>query len=159
MTEKLNEMEGTGPARPTLVYLRVSEDGQLQIAVAYLRTSAEGAQRALAMVEQQNALQRFADEAGYKVVHWYVDGDGVEVPEPALSRLMADVVSEGREFNAVLVWNYSRLSRNAAEFVELRRKLGEYGVDLVLASDSARLGALERQLDQLTDALDEEAAS
>ena len=159
MTEKLNEMEGTGPARPTLVYLRVSEDGQLQIAVAYLRTSAEGAQRALAMVEQQNALQRFADEAGYKVVHWYVDGDGVEVLEPALSRLMADVVSEGRDFNAVLVWNHSRLSRNAAEFVELRRTLREHGVDLVSASESARLGALERQLDQLTDALDEEAAS
>ena len=159
MTEKLNEMEGTGPARPTLVYLRVSEDGQLQIAVAYLRTSAEGAQRALAMVEQQNALQRFADEAGYKVVHWYVDGDGVEVPEPALSRLMADVVSEGRDFNAVLVWNHSRLSRNAAEFAELTRKLRENGIDLVLASESARLGARERQLDQLTDALDEEAAS
>ena len=159
MTEKLNEMEGTGPGGATLLYLRVSEDGQLQIAVAYLRTSAEGAQRALAMVEQQNALQRFADEAGYKVVHWYVDGDGVEVPEPALSRLMADVVSEGRDFNAVLVWNHSRLSRNAAEFAELTRKLRENGIDLVLASESARLGALERQLDQLTDALDEEAAS
>ena len=113
----------------------------------------------MAMVEQQNALQRFADEAGYKVVHWYVDGDGVEVPEPALSRLMADVVSEGRDFNAVLVWNYSRLSRNAAEFAELTRKLRENGIDLVLASESARLGALDRQLDQLTDALDEEAAS
>ena len=157
MTEKLNEMEGTGPARPTLVYLRVSEDGQLQIAVAYLRTSAEGAQRALAMVEQQNALQRFADEAGYKVVHWYVDGDGVEVPEPALSRLMADVVSEGRDFNAVLVWNHSRLSRNAAELAELTRKLREHGVDLVSVADGSRLSNWERQLNELSGAADEEA--
>ena len=158
MTEKLNEMEGTGPDGFTLVYLRVFEDGQLQIAVAYLRTSAEGAQRALALVEQQNALQRFADEAGYKVVRWYVDGDGVEVPELALSRLMADVVSEGRKFNAVLAWNYSRLSRNAAELAELTRKLGEYGVELVSVADGSRLSAWERQLAELSGAADEEAA-
>ena len=111
MTEKLNETEATGPDRATFLYLRVSADGQLQVAVAYLRTSAEGDERALALVEQQNAIQQFADEAGYKVVHWYVDADGVEVPEPALSRLMADVVSEGRKFKAVLVWDHSRLSQ------------------------------------------------
>ena len=157
MNDNLNETQGTGPDGATLLYLRVSQDGQLQIAVAYLRTSAEGAQRALAMVEQQNALQRFADEAGYKVVHWYVDGDGVEVTEPALSRLMADVVSEGREFNAVLVWNYSRLSRNAAELAELTRKLREHGVDLVSVADGSRLSNWERQLNELSGAADEEA--
>ena len=158
MPEKLNETQGTGPDGATLLYLRVSEDGQLQIAVAYLRTSAEGAQRALALVEQQNALQRFADEAGYKVVHWYVYGDAVEVTEPALSRLMADVVSEGREFNAVLVWNYSGLSGNAAELAELTRKLREHGVDLVSVADGSRLSAWERQLAELNDGPDEEAA-
>ena len=158
MTEKLNETQGTGPDGATLLYLRVSEDGQLQIAVAYLRTSAEGAQRALALVEQQNALQRFADEAGYEVVGWYVEGDGVEVTEPALSQLMADVVPEGREFNAVLVWNYSGLSGNAAELAELTRKLREHGVDLVSVADGSRLSAWERQLAELNDGPDEEAA-
>ena len=127
--------------------------------MAYLRTSAEGDERDLALVEQQNALQRFADEAGYKVVHWYVDADGVEVPEAALSRLMADVVSEGRKFNAVLVWNHSRLSRNAAELAELTRKLREQGVDLVSVADGSHFAALERQLDELNDGLDEEVAS
>ena len=158
MTEKLNDTEATGPDGAIFLYLRVSADGQLQVAVAYLRTSAEGAQRALALVEQQNAIQRFADEASYKVVHWYVDGDGVEVTEPALSRLMADVVSEGREFNAVLVWNYSRLSRNAAELAELTRKLREHGIDLVSVADGSRLSNWERQLAELSGAADEEAA-
>ena len=157
MNDKLNEMEGTGPDGLTLVYLRVSEDGQLQIAVAYLRTSAEGAQRALALVEQQNALQRFADDGGYKLVGWYMEGDGIELNETALSRLMADVVSEGREFNAVLVWNYSRLSRNAAELAELTRKLREHGVDLVSVADGSRLSNWERQLNELSGAGDEEA--
>ena len=75
---------------------------------------------------------------------------------PALSRLMDDVVSEGREFNAVLVWNHSRLSRNVAEFAELRRTLREHGVDLVSISDSSRLSASERQLAESSG--DEESA-
>ena len=52
---------------------------------------------------------------------------------------MAEVVSEGREFNAVLSWNYSRLSREAAEFVEW----SEHGVDLVSATESGWYGALD----------------
>ena len=72
-TEKLNDTEATGPDGATFLYLRVSADGQLLVAVAYLRTSAEGDERALALVDQQNAIQQFADEAGYKVVQWYGD--------------------------------------------------------------------------------------
>ena len=75
--------------------------------------------------EEQNAIGRFADGAGYEIGGWYIEGDGVELSETALSRLMADVVSEGREFNAVLVWNYSRLSRKAAKLVELPLQLRE----------------------------------
>ena len=158
MTEKLNEAEGIVPEGATFLYLKTSEDGELQIAVAYLRSSAEGVQRVLALVEQQNALQQFADANGYKVVGWYLEGDGVEVTEPALSQLMADVVPEGREFNAVLVWNYSGLSGNAAELAELTRKLREHGVDLVSVADGSRLSAWERQLAELNDGPDEEAA-
>ena len=71
---------------------------------------------------------------------------------------MADVVSEGRDFNAVLVWNHSRLSRNAAELAELTRKLGEHGVELVSVADGSRLSAWERQLAEPSGAADEEAA-
>ena len=158
MNDKLKETQDTGPNGLSLVYLRVSEDAQVQIAVAYLRTSARGAQRALALVEQQNAVQRFADAAGYKVVHWYVEGDGVGVTEPALSQLMADVVPEGRAFNAVLVWNYRRLSGNPAELAELRRAFSEHGVDLVSVSESDWLRSFERQLAEVNGTLEEEAA-
>ena len=72
---------------------------------------------------------------------------------------MDEVVSEGRGFNTVLVWNWSRLSRKFAEVVELSETLREHGIGLVSATESARLGALERELDQLTDAPDEEVAS
>ena len=35
-------------------------------------------------------------------------GDGVALDGTALPRLVENVVSDGREFSAVLVWNYSR---------------------------------------------------
>ena len=158
MSEKLNDFGGPSPDRLSLVHPKVSAEGEVQIAVAYLRTAAAGVQGVVALVDQQNALQRFADGAGYKVVGWYVEGDGVELNETALSRLMADVVSGGREFNAVLVWNHSRLSRNAAELAELTRKLREHGVDLVSVADGSHFADLERQLAELNDGLDEEAA-
>ena len=46
MNDKLKETRDTGPDGLSLVHLRVSEDAQVQIAVAYLRTSARGAERA-----------------------------------------------------------------------------------------------------------------
>ena len=158
MTEKLNETGRSGPDRLSLVYLRVSAEGQVQIAVAYLRTAAEGVQRVLALVEQQNAVQRFADANGYNVVGWYLEGDGAELNETARSRLMADVVSEDREFNAVLVWNHSRLSRSVVELAELMQTLREHGVDLVSVADGSHFMALERQLRELNGAVDEEGA-
>ena len=77
------------------------------------------------------------------MVGWYLEGGGVELNETALSRLMADVISEGHEFNAVLVWNHSRLSRNAAELAEVSRTLREHGIDLVSATESVWLDALD----------------
>ena len=158
MNDKLNESR-PGMDRVSLVYLRVSKEGKSQRAVAFLGVSADELEGTLALIKQENALERFAHDAGYKIVGRYVEGDGVELSGTALARLMDEVVSEGRGFNTVLVWNWPRLSRSAAEFAELRRTLREHDVDLVSATESARLGALERELDQLTDALDEEAAS
>ena len=112
----------------------------------------------MALIAQQNALQQFADDAGYEIGGWYMEGDGVELNETTMSRLMADVVVEGREFNAVLVWNYSGLGLDRAELAELRRKFREHGVDLVSVADGSRLSAWERQLAELNDGPDEEAA-
>ena len=66
---------------------------------------------------------------------------------------------EGCEFNTVLVWNHSRLSREVAELVELSETLSEHSIDLVLATESLGLGTFKYELDWFTDVLDDEAAS
>ena len=105
-----------------------------------------GAERAAALIAQRDALQRFADDAGYQVVRWYEEGPGVELEGSVLDQLLADVVSEGREFNAVLVLNWSRLSRDRFRMVQIERTLRAHGMDLVSVTESPRLDAWERQL-------------
>ena len=155
LEEKFNELELPEDERATLVYLRVSAEGQVQHAVAYLRVAAESI---AALVEQQNNVQRFADANGYTVDKWYVEGPGVQLEGGALSRLLADLVSEGREFTAVLVWDYARLARNASRLSEILDVLRVQGVQLVSVSDHTRFAGLERQLAELTGALDDEVA-
>ena len=160
MSEIVNDLNDERAQRMSPAYLRVSAAGNLQRAVAYLRVSAPGLDRITALVEQQNALQRFADDAGFKIGRWYIAGDdGAESDVTALSRLLGDVATEGCEFNVVLVWNYSRLSRNAAGLAEVKRRLLEHGVQLVSAADTPAFGALARQLAELTGTLDDEATA
>ncbi len=71
-------------------------------------------------------------------------GGQERVDEDCREGLVEDVASEGRECNAVLVWNYSRLSRNAAELAEVKLTLREQGIDLVSVADGSHFAAFER---------------
>ena len=92
------------------------------------------------------------------MVRWFVAGEDVQLGGSVLDQLLEAVVAQGRDFNAVLVWNYPRLSWRAARLVEVLRTLEAHGVDLVSASDSPRLVALEGQLDELAGNPDDESA-
>ncbi len=76
-----------------------------------------------------------------------MEGEDVELRGSVLDQLLDAVVTAGRDFNAVLVWNYTRLSRNAARLVEIKRTFSEHGLEQALASESLLLAASERQLD------------
>ena len=62
----------------------VADDGHMQQAVVYQRVSAGGLECAVARVEQQNALRRFAEEGSYDVARRYEKSDGVESADAAL---------------------------------------------------------------------------
>ena len=51
------------------------------------------------------------------------------------------LVSPERDFDCVLVWSFSRLSRNARWFADLRRTMQVHGMKLVSVTESARRGA------------------
>ena len=118
MNEKLNEK---------------NEVEEPRRAAAYLRVNTVGAAAWTQLVEQQNAVQGFADATGLEVCRWYVDraSGSAGAEKPALDRLLADAASDCRDFDRVMVWSFSRLSRNRTQFVAVCRALADCGVALV----------------------------
>ena len=57
--------------------ISLHSEGPTSVVAGWHLTGQKGAQRALGLIEQQNVLHRFADDGDYKVVDWYVEGDGV----------------------------------------------------------------------------------
>ena len=132
------------------LYSLVSSKGQEPMrAVAYLRVAAADADSARRLLEQREAVSRFAESSGYEVVRWYVDTGSTNTGLPELDQLMADAAVEKRGFDYVLVWSYSRLSRRLAELARLRRTLEDLGVEVVSASEAV----VEVRLDDLLTAL------
>ena len=105
---------------------------------AYLRVNAVGAVGGTQLVEQQNAVQRFADENGLEVCRWYVEtaSGSAGAEHPALDRLLADVASDARDFDCLVVWSLSRLSRSLARLAAVCRELADCGVALVSVSEA-----------------------
>ena len=68
---------------------------------------------------------------------------------PAVAQLLDDAASLERDFNAVVVWSFSWLSRNVQRFIALRRTLSDAGVRLVSVTEPTRetnLGEMLRGL-------------
>ena len=133
-----------------VTYVRVSYEDEERVRVAvYVRSAAQSAEGNQQVLAQLAAVTRYADEAGYQVVRTYIE-TGVAGPEwPAVAQLLDDAASSERDFDAVVVWSYSRLSRNVRRFITLRRTLSDAGVRLVSVTEptgETNLGEMLREL-------------
>lgn len=80
-------------------------------AVGYLRRSTDKQEASIA--EQRNAVQKYADEHGYRILRWYTDdgisGDATEKRHD-FQKMVADA-SNRRDFQAILCWDQDRFGR------------------------------------------------
>ena len=106
----------------------------------YVRVSAANkcvdAQRGIAA--QMEAMKPYAEEAGC-IVGWYVDkGSGDALP--ALKALLTGAGSLDRDFDTVVVYSFSRLSRSVKVLQKVRSELLELGVTVVSLTESVAEG-------------------
>jgi site-specific DNA recombinase len=89
-----------------------SESSAVQVpAVAYLRCSTDG-QVDASIPAQKSAVQKYADEHGYRILRWHADEGiaGWREEREAFQQLIADL-DRRHDFRAVLAWDQNRFSR------------------------------------------------
>ncbi|MCY8055645.1 recombinase family protein [Bacillus inaquosorum] len=107
--------------------------------------------RDISISAQLQTLRQYANLYKREIVDEYVD-EGISgkniTGRPAMQRLVADVEQE--KFQAVLVWKFSRLSRNMLDTLTLLDKFEDYGVKFISYSKnfdtSSPIGRLVVQL-------------
>ncbi|HXC66002.1 MAG TPA: recombinase family protein [Nitrospiraceae bacterium] len=100
----------------------------------YARYSSER-QRESSIADQFRTCERSAQSQGWEVSHRYEDKavTGSRADRPGYQRLLHD--AQAHCFDLLLVEDLSRLTRNEAESIQLRRKLAFWGIRLIGVSD------------------------
>ena len=112
----------TQPFRGAAVYARVSTDKQSQLSVAdQIRKCRDDAPARKLVILEEHV---YADEAM----------SGVGSDRPAFQRMMRAAISPARPFEAILVDDTSRLSRNTEEMLGILRRLNSAGIQLIAVS-------------------------
>ncbi|WP_246187594.1 recombinase family protein [Ornithinibacillus caprae] len=109
----------------------------------YCRVSTEEqASEGYSIDAQLDLLRQYAKLYGWKVGHEYID-EGISGKSikgrPAMQRLVSDI--ENEEFQAVLVWKISRLSRNMLDTLVLLDKFEKYNVKFISYSENFDTGS------------------
>ncbi len=121
-----------------------------RLAYGYCRESGGPAQEQ-SIGQQREALQQFADAAGYVITGWYLDAarSGRTDEREEFQRLIADAVRERPA--AVLVWDMARFARDqdAAQFY--RALLRRHGVQVISLNDQIPDGPLGRIVESVID--------
>jgi site-specific DNA recombinase len=83
-------------------------------AVGYARRSTDMQERSIP--DQQAFVQRWAGEHGYEVMRWYIDDaiSGTSTKGREAFERMIHEAENGRDFDAVLVYDISRFSRGGS---------------------------------------------
>jgi hypothetical protein len=113
---------------------------QLPRAVLYLGSaSAQQTDRDMAIVAQQHACQRQANELGARVVGEYVDlGSGLRADRPGLAALLAKLGELQEQDNQpptyIIAYDHARIARDPQAYIRVIWAIEQAGAALIIAS-------------------------
>ncbi|GEM_PF-6340662 len=103
-------------------------------AVIYARVSTEEqAQKELSIPSQIEICKKFAVQNGYEVIDIFIDAgkSGTTSEREAFQELIAQAKKKPPPFNAILVYNYSRFSRNEMDSIVYEELLDRQHIKLI----------------------------
>ena len=104
-------------------------------AVAYVRSLEHRSLSEDVEERQTDLIRKFADKTGYQMVDWHLERGPAIEDRPELVRLMNAAKSRNRDFDYMLIWDRSRLTRSAAEYVHIVTELRKAGVEVIEIND------------------------
>ena len=103
-------------------------------AIAYYRCSTD--KQDCSIADQKTAIERWAKQHGYVILKQYID-DGISgstvAKRPGFLQMVSDV-SDG-DFEAVLIWDSFRFSRNLIEFLTYKQLFKENGKRVIAITE------------------------
>lgn len=120
--------------------MKKTDNNKLMIkyAVAYLRKSTEE-QSTFSLDSQKEYCQREAEARGYSLpqTHIFID-DGFSAKttnRPALIKLLDLCKKKNQNIHAVIIYKIDRLARDTADYLGIRKLLGEKGIKIVSCTE------------------------
>ena len=108
-------------------------------AALYARVSSDRQDVDLSVAAQLRALRGYADKNGYSVAREYVDEaeSGRIADRPQFRRMLDEAAKPEAPFKEILVWQFSRFTRNREHAVAFKSMLRRKGVRVVSITEHA----------------------
>ena len=123
----------------------------------YARVSSERQDVDLSVAAQLRALREHARKNGYMVVQEYVDEaeSGRVADRPQFKKMIEAAGRAEAPFKEILVWKYSRFTRNREHAVAYKSLLRKKGIRVVSITEQADDSATGRLLEAIIEGVDE----
>lgn len=119
-------------------------------AVIYIRVSSEEQVENFSLGTQEALCRRDAKQKGYEIVEVFrEEGRSAKtiLGRPELLRLLDYCRKNKKEVRAVFAYRIDRLSRQTADFLAIRKKLAEYNISFISASEPTGNSPTEKLLE------------
>lgn len=101
-------------------------------ACGYCRFSSTN-QREESIEAQQRLIREYSEKNGYEIIEWYIDRafSGKTADRPDFQRMLKDISNNDCPYKAIIVHKLDRLTRNAADALQYKELLNDYGISLI----------------------------
>lgn len=106
-------------------------------AVGYVRSATDGAEARASAAAQKARIETFAAECGIQIVDWHIDMgcSGNDLERAGLQAVLAAAQSPDPGFDAVVVYDLSRLARSFASLHAIEATLSKSGIRVMSVSE------------------------
>lgn len=128
------------------------DDLQIKKAVIYLRVSSEEQVENFSLDTQEEICRREAQRKLFEIVEVYrEEGRSAKTitGRPELIKLLEFCRKNRKIVNAVFVYRLDRLSRQTSDYLAIRKKLAEYGITLISATEPTGNSPTEKLIETM----------